>query len=175
MTTMIDKFIQAAESAKLGVNVELTAAEALALVAEVTRLQRQRDEACADFDGLGPVIEGLEKAKAHIRADNERLFQRLREEEALAVKWQQRAEAAEAEASAACQEWDAKCQELEQQLMEIAEVLTATNVVSDFDDPVKLAHGIAEYCAGHHPGAAIRARRGDGGEEQGGESDDVDL
>ena len=89
--------------------------------------------------------------------------------------WQQRAEAAEAEASAACQEWDVKCQELEQQLMEIAEVLTATNVVSDFDDPVKLAHGIAEYCAGHHPGAAIRAWRGDGDgdgrEEQEGESD----
>ena len=75
--------------------VELTAADALALVAEVTRLQRQRDEACADFDGLGPVIEGLEKAKTHIRADNEHLFQRLREEEALTVKWQQRAKRAE--------------------------------------------------------------------------------
>jgi len=75
--------------------VELTVADALALVAEVTRLQRQRDEACADFDGLGPVIEGLEKAKTHIRADNEHLFQRLREEEALTVKWQQRAKRAE--------------------------------------------------------------------------------
>ena len=71
-----------------------------------------------------------------------------------------------AEASSVCQQWDIKCQELERQLMEIAGVLTGTGVVNDFDDPVKLAHGIAEYCAGCHP-ADIRAWRGDGSEEEG--------
>jgi len=67
--------------------------------AEVEELRQQRDQARTEFDSLGPVIEGLEKARSHIRADNKRLFQRVREEEALAAKWQQRAEAAEAEAA----------------------------------------------------------------------------
>ena len=67
--------------------------------AEVEELRQQRDQARAEFDSLGPVIERLEQAKSRICADNKHLFQRLREEEALTVKWQQRAEAAEAEAA----------------------------------------------------------------------------
>ena len=84
--------------------------------AEVEELRQQRDQARTEFDSLGPVIEGLEKARSHIRADNKRLFQRVREEEALAAKWQQRAEAAEAEAAklhVKCECLAHDCQELE--------------------------------------------------------------
>jgi len=64
----------------------------------VQQLQRQRDEARAEFDSLGPQIEALEKAKAHIRADNKNLFNNWREEQTLVKKWMQRAETADAEA-----------------------------------------------------------------------------
>ena len=74
--------------------------ELQAAVDEIEKLRQQRDEARTEFDGLGPLIEKLEKANTHIRTDNKRLFDNWRKEQALVKECLQRAEAAEAEAAA---------------------------------------------------------------------------
>lgn len=147
------------------------------LLDQVEQLRARAGAAEAAFDDLGPQMETLEKAKSTLKADNERLFQRLREEEALTVKWQQRARRAEQRLGTLAEfgktieqqrfDLEQQLEAAEAQLVEIAEVLTATNVASDFDDPVVLAHRIADYCVNHNISiTAIHNWRGHGDGEE---------
>ena len=139
--------------------------------AEVEELRQQRDQARTEFDSLGPVIERLGKANAHIRADNKHLFQRLREEEALTVKWQQRAEAAEAEA-ARSRERLVGAHQVENILREELDTATALVPEADLLQYAALCiDGDDEEAKLLKLAADIRAWRGDGREEREGESD----
>lgn len=56
-----------------------------------------------------------------------------------------------------CAEMRARLDDAEARLVAIGEVLTATGVAGDYDDPVKLAREIAAYCvcASPHPAAGV--------------------
>lgn len=128
--------------------------------AEAASLRQQRDEARAEFDSLGPTIEAIERANIYLKAENTQLLQSRNEQLDRANKLQLHKDdivfEREDRLRFEVKDLHRRLAAAEARLMEIAEVLTATNVVSDFDDPVRLAHSIAEYCQGHHPASVPR-------------------